>query len=128
MNDAMVKLQITFTKFEADIISYFEPRIKGFDDWLASRPTTIPIPGTPGLDINWQSTRGLPDQDVDHHEHHTSQTNTIHVIAPDPHTAAAMVGLHVDRNAADLARNMQGAASLKLDVVTEMGGCIGGVG
>ena len=46
----------------------------------------------------------------DQHEHHFSQSNVIHVVAPDPHTAAAMVGLHVDRGAADLARNSQGAA------------------
>ena len=31
------------------------------------------------------------------------------VNAPDPHSAAAMVGLHLDRSANDLARNLQGA-------------------
>jgi hypothetical protein len=46
----------------------------------------------------------------DHHEQHVTQSNQITINAPDPHTAAAMVGLHVDRNAADLARNLQGAA------------------
>jgi hypothetical protein len=37
-------------------------------------------------------------------------TNTIHVYgAGDPHAAAAMVGLHLDRNAHDLTSNLQGA-------------------
>jgi hypothetical protein len=35
--------------------------------------------------------------------------NHITVAGPDPHTAAAMVALHLDRTSADLARNLQGA-------------------
>lgn len=38
-----------------------------------------------------------PGTHGDHHEHHFSQSNVIHVVAPDPHTAAAMVGLHVNQ-------------------------------
>ena len=37
-------------------------------------------------------------------------TNTINVVAPDPHTAAAMVGVHLDRTATDVQRNLGGAA------------------
>jgi hypothetical protein len=36
-------------------------------------------------------------------------TNSITINAPDPHSAAAMVGLHLDRNAHDLTSNLQGA-------------------
>lgn len=39
----------------------------------------------------------------------SSVTNNVTVNAPDPHSAAAMVGLHLDRSANDLARNLQGA-------------------
>jgi hypothetical protein len=38
-----------------------------------------------------------------------NQTNNITVSAPDPNTAAAMVGLHLDRSGNDLTRNLQGA-------------------
>jgi hypothetical protein len=36
-------------------------------------------------------------------------TNSITINAPDPHSAAAMVGLHLDRNAHDLVSNLQGS-------------------
>jgi hypothetical protein len=37
-------------------------------------------------------------------------TNTINVTSTDPHEAAAMVALHLDRTANDVTRNLQGAA------------------
>jgi hypothetical protein len=37
-------------------------------------------------------------------------TNTINVMSTDPHEAAAMVALHLDRTANDVTRNLQGAA------------------
>ncbi len=40
---------------------------------------------------------------------HSNVTNNVTVSAPDPHSAAAMVGLHLDRNAHDLTSNLQGA-------------------
>ena len=35
--------------------------------------------------------------------------NTVNIVAPDPHGAAAMVGVNLDRSAADVARNLGGA-------------------
>jgi hypothetical protein len=37
-------------------------------------------------------------------------TNNINVTSTDPHEAAAMVALHLDRTANDVTRNLQGAA------------------
>jgi hypothetical protein len=37
-------------------------------------------------------------------------TNTVRVYGSgDPHAAAAMVGMHLDRNSADMARNLEGS-------------------
>jgi hypothetical protein len=35
--------------------------------------------------------------------------NNIQVTGPDPQTTAAMVGVHLDRTADDIGRNLQGA-------------------
>jgi hypothetical protein len=57
-----------------------------------------PVPGADG-------TRGGGDKTVS-----STVTNNINVNSPDPGAAAAAVGLHLDRTAADVARNLQGVA------------------
>ena len=40
---------------------------------------------------------------------HSTVNNNIHIVAPDPHTAGAAVGVNLDRSSADLTRNLQTA-------------------
>jgi len=60
----------------------------------------------PGSSMNWdmpRSTGSGPGGPIT-----STVTNNINVNSPDPGAAAAAVGLHLDRTAADVARNLQG--------------------
>jgi muramidase (phage lysozyme) len=80
----------------------------------------VPPPGTPPTGMHINPLSFLPNMQPLHDRPavmgghggfnaNTTVNNTVSVSAPDPQSAAAMVGLHLDRTGNEIARNLQGA-------------------